>query len=53
MKFGTDIYVRHRMNCKYFGDPLTFPVALVYDQIPEKLFPKLFPSASAVFCVYC
>lgn len=23
MNFGTDIHVPHRINCNYFGDPLT------------------------------
>ncbi len=60
MKFGTDIHVP-LMNCKLFGDLLTFHLApssgqhfdlsktLVYDQTPAKLM--TFPSASTVFCV--
>ncbi len=57
MKFGSDIQVPLRMNCKNFGDPLTFHPApssgqhvsvsntLVYDQIPAEL--QTLPSASA------
>ncbi len=63
MKCGSDVHVPLRMNCKNFGEPLTFHLApssgrhvnvsntLIYDQIPAEL--QTFPSASAGFCVYC
>ncbi len=57
MKCGSDVHVPLRMNCKNFGDPLTFHLApssgqhvnvsntLLYDQTPAEL--QTFPSASA------
>ncbi len=59
MKFGSDIHVSLRMNCKNMDDPFlssaivrpkyNVSYTLVYDQIPAKLFPP----ASAVLCVKC
>ena len=61
MRFGSDIHAPLRMNCKYFGDPLTFLLApssghhfnlynmLVHEQIFAKQM--AFTPASVIFCI--
>ncbi len=59
-KFGTDIYIPLRLNCKNFGHPLTFCLAppsgqslsntFIYDQIPVKLMTITLP---VILCTLC